>query len=446
MTDDLETRVIRKLMRRFLPFLGLCYIILYLDRLNIGVAALTMNSDLGISATAFGFAAGIYFWSYSLLEVPSNLILAKVGARRWIPRIMVTWGIVTIGMAAIQDEISLYVARFLLGVAEAGFSPGVLFFMTLWFPARVRGRVFGTLVAFIAVSGVTLPLCAHILQFTDGMAGLAGWRWLFILTGIPAILLAVICYRVLVDKPADASWLTDHERQWLVRTLAEERESHARQGHPLSPIRGLTDPRVLVLVVAFSCVTFGLNGYSFWLPQILKTFGAGTLQIGWLAAVPPLLAVVPMLLWSRHSDRVGERVWHFALPAGVGAAGFGLAAVSLDRPALAMVGFCIAAIGMYTALSVFFLVPSAFLNGVAAAAGLALINGLGNIGGYFGPQVTGILKDATGGFGGAVAGYGVALLIAGMIVVALGRALARGTAPTVGPVVSQPAPVSGAKP
>ncbi|GAB3577282.1 MFS transporter [Amycolatopsis endophytica] len=415
----IEASVIRKLTWRFLPFLGLCYIVLYMDRLNIGVAALTMNADLGLSATAFGLAAGIYFWSYTVCEVPSNLVLAKVGARRWIPRIMITWGLVTIGTAFVQGAGSLSVARVLLGIAEAGFSPGALYFVTRWFPYRARARAMGWIITCICLSGVTAPISAHLLEL-DGLAGLAGWRWLFVITGIPAVIMGFLCYRVLRDRPADAKWLTPEERTWLERTMdAEHRRNEQR--HSMSILRGLTDVRVLVLCLVFLTVTFGLNGYSIWMPQILATFGWDKLAIGWIGAIPPLLAIVPMLLWTRRSDRRRERVWHFAIPMLVSAAGFLYAAANLHTPLAAMAGFSLAAIGLYAAMSIFFLLPSAMLSGVAAAAGLALINGLGNLGGFFGPQVTGIIKDATGSFVWAVIAFGLVLALGAALAVALSR-------------------------
>ncbi|WP_051021815.1 MFS transporter [Nocardia araoensis] len=415
----IEASVIRKVSWRFLPFIGLCYIVLYLDRQNIGVAALTMNADLGLSATAFGLAAGIYFWSYTLFEVPSNLVLAKVGARRWLPRIMITWGLVTIATALVRGPADLSIARVLLGVAEAGFSPGALYFITRWFPYRARARAMGWIVTFICLSAIGTPISVHILQL-DGLANISGWRWLFVITGIPAIIIGVLCYRVLKDHPAQAKWLTPQEQAWLQQTIDAEHERN-QQRHSMSVLRGLTDGRVLVLCLVFLTITFGLNGYGIWMPQILASFGWSKLEIGWLGAVPPLLAILPALAWTRRSDRRKERVWHFVLPMLLSAAGFVFAAVNLHTPAAAMVGFCVAAIGLYSAMSIFFLLPSAMFSGVAAAAGLALINGVGNLGGYFGPQVTGVIKDATGGFAPAVACFGVVLAIGAALAGGLSR-------------------------
>jgi ACS family tartrate transporter-like MFS transporter len=409
--------VVRKVALHFLPLVGLCYIVLYLDRLNIGVAALTMNDELGISATAYGFAAGVYFWSYTICEPPSNWVLSRVGARKWISRIMVTWGLVTIATAFVQGELSLAVMRFLLGIAEAGFSPGMLYFVSRWFPSARRGMAMSWIVTFICLSGLGTPVMTHLLAL-DGLLGLSGWRWIFIVTGIPAVLLAFACFRRLRDTPAEAAFLTPPERAWLTRTLDEE--ARVTVGHGTHSFRcGLVEPRVLLLVAVFVCVTFSLNGYQLWIAQMLKSFGMSNTQVGWVAAVPPLLAIGPMLWWMRHSDRTGERGWHFCAAALVAAAGFGIAALSLDTPVVAVAGFCVAGIGLYTAMAVFVTIPASFLTGAALAAGFGVINGMGNLGGYFGPQVAGLLKDATGGYALAIAAFGAAMALASLLILGL---------------------------
>jgi ACS family tartrate transporter-like MFS transporter len=410
--------VVRKVALHFLPLIGLCYIVLYLDRLNIGVAALTMNDELGISATAYGFAAGVYFWSYTICEPPSNWVLSRVGARKWISRIMVTWGLVTIATAFVQGELSLAIMRFLLGVAEAGFSPGMLYFVSRWFPSARRGMAMSWIVTFICISGLGTPVMTHLLAL-DGLLGLSGWRWIFIVTGIPAVLLAFACFRRLRDTPAEATFLTAPERAWLTRTLDEE--ARGTVGHETHSFRrGLVEPRVLLLVAVFVCVTFSLNGYQLWIAQMLKSFGMSNTQVGWVAAVPPLLAIGPMLWWMRHSDRTGERGRHFCAAALVAAAGFGIAALSLDAPVVAVAGFCVAGIGLYTAMAVFVTIPASFLTGAALAAGFGVINGMGNLGGYFGPQVAGLLKDATGGYALAIAAFGAAMALAALLILGLG--------------------------
>ncbi|WP_208722322.1 MFS transporter [Amycolatopsis thermoflava] len=411
--------VLRKVTRHFLPLIGLCYIVLYLDRLNIGVAALTMNSELGISATAYGFAAGVYFWSYTLLEPPSNWVLSKVGARKWISRIMVTWGLVTIGTGFVQGETSLTIMRVLLGVAEAGFSPGMLYFVSRWYPNARRGAAMSWIVTFICISGLGTPLMTHLLGL-HGFLGLSGWRWIFILTGIPAVVLAFVCLKRLRDTPAEAGFLSAPERDWLTKVLADEAKGAVGHG-PGAFRRGLAEPRVLLLVVVFVCVTFSLNGYQLWIAQMLKSFGLGTHAVGWVAALPPLLAIGPMLWWMRHSDRTRERGLHFCAAALVAAAGFTIAALSLGTPAVAIAGFCVAGIGLYTAMGVFITIPASFLTGAALAAGFGVINGLGNLGGYFGPQVAGLLKDATGGYGLAIGSFGAAMAVAALVILGLKR-------------------------
>ncbi len=411
--------VLRKVTRHFLPLIGLCYIVLYLDRLNIGVAALTMNSELGISATAYGFAAGVYFWSYTLLEPPSNWVLSRVGARKWISRIMVTWGLVTIGTGFVQGETSLTIMRVLLGVAEAGFSPGMLYFVSRWYPNARRGAAMSWIVTFICISGLGTPLMTHLLGL-HGFLGLSGWRWIFILTGIPAVVLAFVCLKRLRDTPAEAGFLSAPERDWLTKVLADEAKGAVGHG-PGAFRRGLAEPRVLLLVVVFLCVTFSLNGYQLWIAQMLKSFGLGTHAVGWVAALPPLLAIGPMLWWMRHSDRTRERGLHFCAAALVAAAGFTIAALSLGTPAVAIAGFCVAGIGLYTAMGVFITIPASFLTGAALAAGFGVINGLGNLGGYFGPQVAGLLKDATGGYGLAIGSFGAAMAVAALVILGLKR-------------------------
>ncbi|MEN0140169.1 MAG: MFS transporter [Rhodococcus sp. (in: high G+C Gram-positive bacteria)] len=422
--EPLPSRTIRKVMLRFMPIVGLAYIVLYLDRLNIGVAALTMNKELGISASMFGFAAGIYFWSYTICEPPSNYILTRVGARRWITRIMITWGLVTIGTAFVQDATSLVICRFLLGIAEAGFSPGMLYFVSRWFPNRDRGRAMAWIVTFICISGLGTPITTHLLAI-DGFLGLSGWRWVFLLTGIPAVVMAFVCFRVLRDKPAEAEFLDDDEREWLTTTLEQESAERESVSGAHNFFQGLIHPRVLVLVAVFICFTFSLNGFQIWMPQIYAQFGMTTTQIGWVAALPALIAIGPMIWWTRHSDRAAERALHFAAAAGVAALGFAVAAFFFTTPLVAILGFCVAGIGLYSAMSIFITMPSSFLTGAALAAGFGVINGMGNVGGYFGPQVTGWIKDATDSFTPAIGTYSAVLATAALIVIALDAATRR---------------------
>ncbi|WP_430332834.1 MFS transporter [Rhodococcus sp. ACT016] len=416
--DPLGARAVRKVMLRFMPVVGLAYIVLYLDRLNIGVAGLTMNQELGISASMFGFAAGIYFWSYTICEPPSNYILTRVGARRWITRIMITWGIVTIATGFVQGATTLVICRVLLGIAEAGFSPGMLYFVSRWFPNADRGRAMAWIVTFICISGLGTPITTYLLTI-DGFLGLSGWRWVFILTGIPAVIMAFVCFRVLRDSPAQAEFLTAEERGWLTKKLDEEAADTASESGSHSFWQGLVHPRVLVLILVFICFTFSLNGFQIWMPQIYKQFGMTTTQVGWIAALPALLAIGPMIWWTRHSDRRRERPVHFAIAAGVASLGFAIAAAFFETPVVAIIGFCIAGIGLYSSMSIFITMPSSFLTGVALAAGFGVINGMGNLGGYFGPQVTGWIKDATGSFTPAIGVYSLVLALAAAIVLTL---------------------------
>jgi MFS transporter, ACS family, tartrate transporter len=416
--SPLGARTIRKVMVRFMPIVGLAYIVLYLDRLNIGIAGLTMNEDLGISASMFGFAAGVYFWSYTICEPPSNYILTRVGARRWITRIMITWGLVTIATGFVQGAATLVLCRVLLGIAEAGFSPGMLYFVSRWFPNRDRGRSISWIITSICISGLGTPITTQLLKL-DGVAGLAGWRWVFLLTGVPAVVMAFVCFRVLRDTPAEAEFLTAEERDWLTRELDEDTAETESGAGSHNFRQGLFHPRVLVLVLVFICFTFSLNGFQIWMPQIYKQFGLTTTQVGWVAALPALIAIGPMLWWTRHSDRRAERPVHFAVAAGVAALGFAVAAVFFGTPVVAIVGFCVAGIGLYSALSIFMTMPPSFLTGVALAAGFGVINGMGNLGGYFGPQVTGWIKDTTGSFTPAIGVYALVLAAAAVIVLGL---------------------------
>lgn len=416
-----ESLVIAKITRRLLPFIGLCYIVLYLDRTNIGVAALQMNSELGISASMYGFAAGVYFWSYTLSEPFSNYVLTRVGTRRWITRIMITWGIVTMATAFVNGAPMLILARVLLGFAEAGFSPGMLFFVSRWFPAARRGFAMSWIVTFICLSGLLTPIATGVLTVFDGVGGISGWRWLFILTGIPAVILGIAFYAVIRDRPSDATFLSPPEREWLQAQIDGEAQSAPAVDHRFAA--GLRSGKVWVLILVFICVTFSLNGLQLWFPQMLKALGAPTAAIGWIAAIPSLVAILPMIFWNRHSDRTGERPVHFIVAAAVASVGFVIAGTFAGQPTIAIIGFCIAGVGLYSAMAIFVTIPSTFLFGAALAAGFGLINGLGNIGGYLGPQVTGWIKDSTGSFAPAILVFGAAMATAAVITATLRRTL-----------------------
>lgn len=398
---DIETRTLSKIKWRFVPLLCCCYFALYLDRLNVSVAALTMNEDLGIGPAVFGLVAGVFFWTYSLLEVPSNYVVSRVGVRVWVTRIIISWGLVTMLTAAAQGEVSLILLRLLLGAAEAGFAPAMIVLVGLWFPASKRAGAISLMVIAVLLSGFGTPLSAIIMTTMDGIAGLAGWRWMFLVTGVPAVVLGFVFYKVIRNGPEEATFLDADEKSWLTARLAQDDAAlGGRAAHPF--LRGVLNPRVAYLVVMYILFAFSLFGFQFFVPQMLQQFGLGTIAIGWVAALPPLLAVGPMLWWSRHSDRSGERVRHYAAAAATAGVGFLIAGFSMSTPPIAILGFCIAGIGLYTCIPIQLAIPTTFLTGAALAGGIGAINGLGNIGGYIGPQVTGIIREATGNFTAAV--------------------------------------------
>ncbi|MEX3964541.1 MFS transporter [Paraburkholderia sp. EG286B] len=421
---ELETRTMARVMARLVPFLIVCYFVAYLDRVNVGFAALQMNKALDLSASAFGFGAGIFFIAYFFFEVPSNLLLERFGARRWIARIMFTWGIIAGAMAFIPDLARItgmsnahvfYGLRILLGIAEAGFFPGIIFLLTLWFPAKYRARVVGYFMAAIPLSTVIGGPVSGSLLSLDGRGGLAGWQWVYLIEAIPALVLSVCVLFYLTDKPADARWLADDERRWLVDRQAQERR-HREKVRTFSVLEALINPRVLAVALIY----FGANatnyGLSFFLPQIVKAFGLTNVQTGFVTALPYAVGVVSMVLWGRHSDRRLERKRHVALALAVAAAGIA-AAAGLDNPVLKMLALSIAGFGIFGCLPVIWTLPAAFLSGAAAAGGIAAVNSLGNLAGFFGPYAMGWIKDSTGGFGAGL------LCLAGAGLVGAGAAL-----------------------
>jgi MFS transporter, ACS family, tartrate transporter len=403
---EIETRTLARVTARLIPFLMLCYFVAYLDRVNVGFAALQMNKDLGFSSSAFGFGAGIFFIAYFFFEVPSNLMLEKFGARRWIARIMFTWGILAGAMAFIpaisrytglSNAHVFYTLRVLLGVAEAGFFPGIIFLLTLWFPSMYRARVVGYFMAAIPLSTVIGAPISGALLGMDGIAGMAGWQWVYLLEAAPALILSVVVLLYLTDRPADATWLATDERDWLVKRLADERAKREAV-RSFSVREALFNPRVLAIALIY----FGANatnyGLSFFLPQIIKGFGLTNLQTGFVTSLPYIVGVISMVLWGRHSDSRLERKWHVAIALLVAAGGIG-ASAGLDNPVLKMIALSIAGFGIFGCLPVIWTLPAAFLSGAAAACGIAAVNSLGNLAGFFGPYAMGWIKDSTGGFG-----------------------------------------------
>ncbi|ASF08923.1 putative major facilitator superfamily transporter [Nocardia brasiliensis NBRC 14402] len=401
-TPDVSRATLRKVVIRLVPFLGLLYFVNYLDRVNIGFAGPSgMKADLGLTETAFGLASGIFFIGYLVLEVPSNVALHRFGARRWIARILASWGLVATAMAFVPNETVLYILRFVLGVAEAGFFPGILLYLTYWFPQNQRAKIVALFMVAVPVStALGSTLSSLIIQYGHGVFGLSGWRFMFLVEGLPAIFLAVVTWFYLTDSPAQARWLTRDERQWLSSELAAEQAVVEKQ-EQWTLRKALTDSRVLGLALVYGGIVYGLYALGFFLPTIINGFQEqyGThysvVQRGLINAVPYVIGAVVMVLWSRHGDRTGERAWHVALPALVG----GLAipvALYLGNPFAAMAAVTVCAVGVLAALPTFWALPSTFLSGAAAAAGIALINSIGNISGFAAPYITGWLKDWTG--------------------------------------------------
>ena len=415
MVTDRETAVMRKVAWHLVPFVSLAYLINVLDRFNISFAALTMNKALALSATAYGLGAGAFFWSYVLFQVPANMVLARLGARRWIMAIMLFWGLCSSSMALVHGITSFVIVRFLLGVAEAGFFPGVAFFMTQWFPSRHRGRAMGVFYAFGASAGIIGgPIGGHLLKL-DGWLGIAGWQWIFLAEGIPAILLALACMALLRDRPSDAAWLQPDERAWLETTLANERDAAA--GRHLTFGRAVISPTIVVLMLIYVLVGFGVYGKAYFLPLMLKGLGFGNMNVGYLVSLIAIAGVAGMVIFSRSSDRTGERVWHLIIPCLLGGIGLVLAGLFMRiNPVLAIASFCLASFGISGALPVFWNLPTAFLGATAAAGGIAVINSVGNISGYAAPQLVGLLRDVTGNYEVPMLVMGALVLIAGMLV------------------------------
>ena len=427
MMHALEVRTIARVSKRLVPFLIVCYFVAYLDRVNVGFAALTMNQDLGLSQTAFGFGAGIFFIAYFIFEVPSNLLLERFGARKWIARIMLSWGILSGAMAFIPNiaratglgnEHTFYLLRVLLGAAEAGFFPGIIFYLTLWFPTEYRARIVGYFMAAIPLSTVIgAPISGGLLYLHGGL-GLAGWQWLFVIEAVPAIILAGVVFFYLTDRPADATWLATDERNWLAERLELERR-HRETLHSYTVTQALVKPRVIGLSLVYFGAVATNYGLSFFLPQIVKAFGLNTFLTTIVSAPPYVVGLVAMVWWGRRSDRHVERRFHAAFPLFLAAAGIAVS-TALDDPTLKMLSFCVAGCGIFACLPVFWTLPTAFLSGAAAAAGIAVINSIGNLAGFAGPFAMGWIKDHSGSYAGGL------LLLAALGIIAMGIVLMLG--------------------
>jgi ACS family tartrate transporter-like MFS transporter len=402
--DEVEKRVIGKVMRRLIPFLILCYFVAYLDRVNVGFAKLHMNQALGFSEAAFGLGAGLFFIAYFLFEVPSNLFLERVGARIWIARIMISWGIVSAAFAFIPQiskatgashETVFYTLRLLLGGCEAGFFPGIIFYLTLWFPAVYRARVISFFMLAIPISSIVgSPISGMLLNLSGW--GLVGWQWLFILEAAPSILVGLCVLFYLTDFPRQAGWLQPDEIAWLENVQATEKRNKEKVEH-LSLLQALTDIRILLCALVYFCLNAASYGVAFFLPTIIKGFGVSDTQTGLLAALPFVFGAIGMVLLGRHSDRTMERKGHVAVALLMAAIGVGVSGL-VSSPVLIMALLCFAQIGISAVPPMFWPLPASFLTGASAAAGIAAINSLGNLSGFAGPFLMGYMKDLTGNF------------------------------------------------
>jgi MFS family permease len=383
--ESLEASTYRKVDVRVVPFLFLCYILAYLDRVNVGFAKLQMLKDLSLSDAAFATGAGIFFIGYFFFEVPSNVLLKKFGARMWIARIMISWGVISACMILVKGERSFYAMRFLLGLAEAGFFPGVIFYLTLWYPSKLRSTRTAWFVAAIAVSGVVgNPVSGWIMDTLSGAMKLAGWQWLFLSEGIPSILVGLVVIFYLESSIEEAKWLTREEKTLLAQNL--ESEDKHKTEHKLSD--AFTSGKVWALCAIYFTLMIGLYGIAFWLPTIVKAFGMkGYLRVGLITAIPYGVAVIGMIVLSNHSDKTGERRLHYVRNVVAGAVGLVLSGVFASNPVLAIIFLSVGTLGVIGSMPLFWPLPSAFLAGTAAAAGIGIVNSVGNLGGYVGPNI-----------------------------------------------------------
>ncbi len=396
MTPDQEKAVYDKVTRRLIPFLFLCYILAYLDRVNVGFAKLQMQSDLGLSDVVYGIGAGIFFIGYFMFEVPSNLLLQRFGAKIWIARIMIVWGIVSACMSLISSTTMFYVIRFILGMAEAGFFPGIILYLTFWYPRQYRARMVALFMTAIAISGVFGgPVSGWILKQMTDVSGLRGWQWLFLLEGIPSVLVGFLVLYFLDDGPQKAKWLTSAEKDLLLQRLQEEEETKKSEGVQNHTLRdAFSNLHVWLFCLVYFGIIMGLYGFGFWLPQIIKdTFTQDPWHIGLISMLPWGVAAVLMVLYGRHSDVTGERRWHLVLACVMSMVGFAACGLNSSSGLVDLFFITLATIGIMTSLATFWALPTAMLSGTAAAAGIAWINSVGNLAGYVGPTVIGWVRD-----------------------------------------------------
>jgi D-galactonate transporter len=432
-----QQRILSKVLWRIVPFLLLCYVVAYLDRVNVGVASLTMNHDLGISPAEFGWSAGLFFFGYFLAEVPSNLALQALGARKWIARILITWGLISAATAFAVGPASFGAMRFLLGLGEAGFTPGVFLYFTYWFPARARGTATAAFLLGIPIANIIGAPISSSLLVLDGVGGLHGWQWLLILEGLPATLLGFICLFTLTDRPEQAEWLTPEERTWLGDVLTAERRSIAAR-HSSSLKDAFTNWQVLTCAIVNFCAIIGSVGLGLWMPQIIKGLGFGVVAVGFIAAIPYVCGAVTMMLRARLSDRGGERSWFVASALLVGAVALVVCGYATSSAPISIVALCGAVIGIMCYQSTFWPIPSSFLTGNAAAGGIAMIVSIGNLGGFVGPYLIGVIRQATDSFSWALISVAAFLTLAAILIRVVGVSLQR----QVGAADSRTSPIA----
>jgi len=397
MDRTIERSTMRKVYLRLLPFAILSYVLAYIDRINVSFAGLTMRDDLGMSAGTFGFAVGMFFWGYFIFEVPSNVILQKVGARIWIARIMISWGILAGLTAAVTGSTSFSIVRLLLGVAEAGFFPGIILYFTYWFPSHHHARIVsGFLVGLPIAVSIGAPISTALLGL-DGLFGLRGWQVMYIAEAIPTVVIGVITFFVLTDKPEQAKFLTEEERNWLVTTIAAERRA-TEAVRTFTLWQSLYNPKVLLLALNYLGIVTASLGMLYFIPQMIKSLGNySNMTVGWLTMIPYTCGGIAMVVWGRISDRMNERRWNLFIGCVFSTVGLVIAGMTMGTW-WALVGMSIAAMGFYGSKGPFFAMPPMFLSGAGLAAGIAWINSLGNLGGFFGPWYVGVMKDLTGSY------------------------------------------------
>ena len=422
----LEKIVLRKVAMRIIPLMILCYFFAFLDRINVGMASLTMNGSIGLSATAYGFGASMFFIGYVLFEVPSNMAMQKLGARIWIARIMITWGLLSAAMALVTGPRSFYVLRFLIGAAEAGFFPGLILYLSWWFPAAHRARITGLFMAGLPVAVLLGAPLSGLLLNLHGVYGLEGWKWLFIIEGVPSVVLGLVVLILLTNRPADATWLIGSERDWLTNKMESERRAGEHKEF-LSMARAFRSPKVLTLCT----IAFGMNlsnyGLTLWLPQIIKSLGLTDLQIGFVSAIPFLFASISSVLWTRSSDRTGERLWHLVTAAICAAGGLAVSAYTAT-PYSTMAAISIATVGTYALIPMFWGWAPTLLAGTGAATAMALINSIGAVSGYVAPYGIGLIRESTGSFSLALLGLSMGSVLAAVLIVLVFQVWARKSA------------------